>query len=293
VLKIVLGMGVLLLFAGIVIRALAAQRSNLATGSPLRALGRAAGRHWAAPDHGRRAPGAAPDHVGVQALPNPAGPRVSAGPERAAAPRVERPGRPARADVEDPWSAVAAAEALERELTRVPPVSVRCLGRVLDEGRRLNAAEERVAGELAALPAGLWLVERNVWLGGRRIPFLALGVRGIFVICATDGAWTLRDLHVLCELGDDARRHLPGYDGPVHAAVCLAFDAMKPRSWYGGLDERGRGGWVLGLDWLHPWMLSQPEHGLLGGDIRRLDEAAGPFWERRSTVRLPATRNAG
>jgi hypothetical protein len=49
-----------------------------------------------------------------------------------------------------------------------------------------------------------------------------------------------------------------------------------------------------GSDWLKKWMFSfGPEHGLRNGDVRRLHEAAGPFWDRRSTARLPATRNLG
>jgi hypothetical protein len=182
----------------------------------------------------------------------------------------------------------------EPELARISLSSVERLGRTLDESRRLQAAEESVASALAALPDGLWLVERNVQLGVRRIPFLVIGVSGIFVICSTDGAWTLHDLQVLSKLGDDVRLQLPEFDGPVHAAVCLAFDEMKPRAWFGGQGELGRGGWVLGLDWLRSWMFSfAPEYGLSRGDLRRLDEASGPFWDRRSTARLPATRNVG
>ena len=151
-----------------------------------------------------------------------------------------------------------------------------------------------MAVELAALPEGFWLVERNVQLGVRRIPFLVMGATGVFAICPTDGAWTLHDLHVLSELADRVRRQLPGYEGLVHAAVCLAFDEMKPRSWFGGEGERGRGGWVLGLDWLRSWMINfVPQHGLRDGDIRHLDEASGPFWDRRSTARLPGIRNLG
>jgi hypothetical protein len=292
--NVVLGVGVLLLFAGIVIRALAAQRRTLAGVFPLRALLRAMRPHAPSPDRDLRAPDTSPDHPGAEKLPAQANPRTSRPPEPAAAPSVEELDPDASADVEHPQSALAVSEVPEPELTRLPLASVRPLGRTLDESRRLNAAEDRVAGELGALPDSRWLVERNVQFGVRRIPFLALGAGGIFVICATDGAWTLRDLHVLSELGDDVSRQLPGYDGPVHAAVCLAFDEMKPRSWYGGQDERGRGGWVLGLDWLRRWMVSLGrEHGLLNGDIRRLDEASGPFWDRRSTARLSATRNAG
>ena len=49
-LNIVLGVGVLLLFAGILIRALARQHRGLARTSPLRALLRAITRHTASPE---------------------------------------------------------------------------------------------------------------------------------------------------------------------------------------------------------------------------------------------------
>ena len=75
--------------------------------------------------------------------------------------------------------------------------------------------------------------------------------------------------------------------------MCLAFDEMRPRAWYGGDQLRGHG-WVLGVDWLLPWITGfPPDDGLGASDIRRLDAASGPFWERRSTARLPATPNHG
>lgn len=292
-LNIVLGVGVLLLFAGILLRALAAHHRNLVGVPPLRALLRAMTPHTTAPNQHRGAPDATPGHPGAETQPAQASPSTSRRPEPAAAPRVEVPDRRASADVGTAPSSPG-PDVPEPELTRPSLSAVEGLGRTLDESRRLQAAEETVASDLAALPDDFWLVERNVQLGVRRIPFLVMGASGIFVICATDGAWTLHDLHVLSELGDHVRRQLPGYDGPVHAAVCLAFDEMKPRAWFGGQGEHGRGGWVLGLDWLRRWMFSfGPEHGLRNGDIRRLDEASGPFWDRRSTARLPVTRNVG
>ena len=126
-------------------------------------------------------------------------------------------------------------------------------------------------------PNGFWLVERNVGVDGRRIPFLVIGATGVFLICASDGAWTLDDLHVMSELGDQVGKRMPGYDGEPHAAVCLAFDEMKPRTWFGGEEVRGHGGWVLGVDWLQRWIFGfGPEYGLRNGDVRALDEAVRP-----------------
>jgi hypothetical protein len=111
----------------------------------------------------------------------------------------------------------------------------------------------------------------------------------VFLVCASDGAWTLHDLAVLSALADDVRARLPGYDGQPRAAVSLSFDAISPRAWFADDQLRGRGGWVLGAAWLRSWMLAfGPEHGLRAGDVRRLDAASGPRWERRSTARLPS-----
>jgi hypothetical protein len=253
-LDVILGLGVSLAFVGIVVRAVAGH-------SPIRR------------------------HRHDQPDPEPGAPRVAT--------RVA--GRPVlhAEDVACRWSE-AAAETPEPELARLRPETLAPLARVLDTSRRLTAAEDRVAGELGALPRGFWLVERGVLIDGRRVPFLVMGATGVFVVCASDGAWTLHDLHVMSELGEQVHRRLPGYDGQPHAAVCLAFDAMKPREWFGGERLRGRGGWVLGADWLQRWIFAfGPEHGLRNGDIRHLDEASGPIWERRSTARLPISANHG
>jgi hypothetical protein len=291
-LNIVLGIGVLLLFAGILIRALARQHRGLARTSPLHTLLKAITRQSDSSNPWARPSSASPDRSQPSTSPAPsARPRVL---EAAAVPRTEALGEQERVDAANPKSSAARPDVREPEPTRLSRASLERLGRTLDESRRLHAAENRIAEELDTLPETSWLVERDVLIGARRIPFLVLGATGVFAIGPTDGAWNVRDLRVLSEVGDHVRRQLPGYDGPVHAAVCLAFDEMKPRSWYGGQDERGRGGWVLGLDWLHSWMLSFGlDQGLRESDIRRLDEAAGPFWDRRSTARLPATRNIG
>ncbi len=203
---------------------------------------------------------------------------------------------PARNQSADPASQQRepVAEAPEPELARLNAATLAPLARVLSQSRRLGAAEDRVACELAALPDEFWLVERDVLLDHGRIPFLVIGATGAFLICASDGAWTLYDLRVLHLLGDQVRQRLPGYDGHAHPAVCLAFDEMRPRAWFGGDQLCGHGGWVLGIDWLQRWIFGfGPQYGLRNGDIRRLDELSGPFWERRSIARLPASPNFG
>jgi hypothetical protein len=198
---VILGLAVLLVFAGVVVRAFA---------------------RW---------------HPRVRAGPQANGERPGTGP-------AMRTPAPAASPESDPASEPREPvdESPEPELSRPQPETLAPLARILDDGRRLGAAEARIAGELAALPDGFWLVERNVRVDGRRIPFLVIGATGVFLLCASDGAWTLDDLHLMSELGDRMDRWLPGYDGEPQAAVCLAFDEMPPRAWFGGEELRGHVG---------------------------------------------------
>ena len=168
------------------------------------------------------------------------------------------------------------------------------LARTLDESRRLLVAEQSVALALARLPVEAWLVERNVLVGALRIPFLALGATGVFAICPTGAPCTPDELVLIDESAERVRAQLPGYAGRVHGAACVVLEELEPRRWFGGEAQSGRGAWQLSLDWLLPWMFSfGPEHGLRNGDVRRLDEASGPSLNRRRTPRLPATPHRG
>ena len=194
-----------------------------------------------------------------------------------------------------PVSRKALADVPEPELVRLTSETLAPLARTLDRARRLRAAEDRVAGELESLPAGFWLVERYVLVGTRRIPFLVAGATGVFVICRNRRRMVARMTCTSCPTrATTCAVSSPATTVASTPPMCLAFDEMKPRSWYGGEAQQGRGGWVMGLDWLKRWLFSfGPEHGLFNGDVRRLQEASGPFWDRRSTARLPASRNLG
>jgi hypothetical protein len=99
---------------------------------------------------------------------------------------------------------------------------------------------------------------------------------------------------VLDRIGHDLRAQLPDYRGSLRAAVCLAFDEQAPRRWHGGPNEQGRGGWVLEIDWLKAWLDGRElQDGLGVEELRRLDAAAGPRWDRRVMSRLPAQHNVG
>jgi hypothetical protein len=167
-------------------------------------------------------------------------------------------------------------------------------GCLLERSRRRHAAEEQVAKELRNLALGHWLVERDVLLGGGRVPFVIVGPTGIALLAVTDGQWEVSDIVRLARLGAHMRARLESYEGRTHAGICLAFDRMPPRAWYGGVDDRGRGGWILGANWLLPWLYGLPTgQGADVDDIQALNAVAEPDWTRRSTARLPEIQRFG
>ena len=261
-LEVVLGLGVVLTFSGVLLRAIATRVSRSRVGAAVTA------------------------RLDAAAMP-------TAGATTAGAPASSHPGKAGQLDA--PMRAlVELSDICEPEARRLSDECLAPLAHTLDSSRRLLAAEERVAAVLAELPVSFWLVERNVFVGSRRIPFLALGATGVFALCPSDGAWTIDDLAVTSDVAGRVREQLPGYAGPVLGAVCLAFDDLSPRTWFGGEPQQGRGGWLLGLDWLLPWMFGfEPEDGLRRGDIHRLHETSGPSWNRCRTARLPAARHRG
>lgn len=213
---------------------------------------------------------------------------------RACTGQQTRPEATAVAPEAAPPERLPAAHAGEGEKLRLAPGTIEPFARTIEYARRLRAAEARVNAELHRLPSDAWFVEQYVLVDAHRVPFVIAGPTGIFVMYATDGGWRPSDLYVLSGLAETVQEQLPGYDGHVEVVMCLAFDEIKPRAWYGGERYQGRGGWVLGinslLDWLHSF---DTGHGLSRADIQRLHDEAGPFWDRRSTARLPSTPNLG
>ena len=254
-LEVVLGLGVMLTFTGVLLRVLTGRGSRSRLGKAVTARLDAASRP-------RGAPASPPRESG---------------------------------ELEDPLPVLVELAAIcEPEARRLSDECLAPLARTLDSSRRLFAAERRVAAALTELPASFWLVERNVFVGSRRVPFLVVGATGVFALCPSDGPWTIEEIALWSDVAAQIREQLPGYAGPVRGAVCLAFDDLAPRSWYGAGDLEGRGGWLLGLEWLLPWMFSfEPDDGLRRGDVRRLDESSGPSLARCGTALMPGVPHQG
>jgi hypothetical protein len=139
-----------------------------------------------------------------------------------------------------------------------------------------------VAPVLDALPADRWLVERYVLIGSHRVPFLILGETGVFVLWAMAGPLQWRDLSFFDEIARYVENALPGYAGTVQPGVCrLSRPNGKPRWWCRPGEP---GAWIIGLDWLIPWLEHfGAETGLGVKDLERLRELAGPRWGRPVT----------
>jgi hypothetical protein len=202
-------------------------------------------------------------------------------PAAAANPRPE-PAAPPQPSAADPPSASAQAHAPSVPPPAIPgarlsPEQLEPLGQDMDNARRLAACEARVAPVLEALPADRWLVERYVLLAGHRIPFLILGETGVFVLWAIPGLPQWRELAFPDEIARRVERDLPGYGGEVQPGVCQTSKPdMQPRWWCRPGEP---GAWVMGPDWLIPWLEHfGPANGLGVKDIERLRELAGPRW---------------
>ena len=161
------------------------------------------------------------------------------------------------------------------------------LAQNVDQSRRLALTEARVQEILSTLPRDRWLVERYVLRAGHRVPFLILGETGVFTLWTLFGPPQWIDLPLVNSVAEDVKDRLRGYPGPVRAGMCRALEpAITPRWWYRA--ETQAGCWVMGLNWVIPWLEHfDNHHGLGAKDIERFDTLAGPHWGRPTTAVPP------
>ena len=160
--------------------------------------------------------------------------------------------------------------------TRLSPETLEPLGEDLDAARLLGIAEARVAKALEVLPRDRWYVERYVYINPHRIPFVVVGETGVFALWGYAGPPRWDELRLPGEVAAHVKARLPGYAWDVKAGVCrtLANHEIKPRWWCRPGEP---GAWVMGREWLIPWIEHfGPEHGLGVKDIERLRALANP-----------------
>jgi len=187
------------------------------------------------------------------------------------------PGAGLRPQAADTSSGAVASRLPALAGPRCSPETLEPLAQSLDTSHRLGVAEARVADTLAALPSDRWLVERYALIAGHRIPFLVLGETGVFVICALTGPAAWDELRLPAQVADQhVMPQLPGYTGAIRVGLCraLAPPGIEPRWWCRPGEP---GAWVMGLDWLIPWIEHfDREHGLSVTDLQRLRELSQP-----------------
>jgi len=211
-------------------------------------------------------------------------PASSPSPASWTAPRTVGPTAPSRSS--PGGIAAPAGPAARLHGARHSPETLEPLAQQVDHTRRLAVAEERVAKVLTALPRDRWLAERYVLIRGHRVPFLILGETGVFALWPLSGPPQWRDPAFVTDVATDVKNRLPGYAGPVRAGICRAFaPAVRPRWW---CRPGEAGAWVMGLDWVIPWLENfGPDHGLSVRDVERFNALAGPHWERPVARTVP------
>jgi hypothetical protein len=138
----------------------------------------------------------------------------------------------------------------------------------------MAAAEERLGVVLASLPEDRWFVNRYVLVNQSRIPFLLVGETGVFAMWGGVPVW--RDMGELNAVATNVRGLLPGWAGTVHAGICRAMEPTIEPRWWCRSGEPG-GAWVMGLDWVIPWLKHfGTQHGFGTTDIQRLRAMARP-----------------
>jgi len=163
---------------------------------------------------------------------------------------------------------------------RYAPDTFALVAEHVDQTQRLAFAEARVQRALDALPLDRWVVQRFALVAGHRIPFLILGETGVFALWAITYRPQWSDPQYVSDIAANVKRRLPAYPGPVNVGLCGVLKPdIKPRFWYRTGD--GGGSWILGVDWLIPWIEHfGPQHGLNTKDLDRFRQLATPDWSR-------------
>jgi hypothetical protein len=187
----------------------------------------------------------------------------------------------------------AGAESIEPSAGAVDRDGLLLLAAGFDAGRRRRAVEDGVAEELGQLDPRVWHVERDVATGAERLSFLLIGSAGIFGLRASDGQWDVGDFGALERTARQATAPLR-CEGPIVGVVCLALDLLSPQFWHDALTPGAPGGWLVGVDWLVPWLQSLPSVGALSPwELDLLRREAGPHWNRGVHARMPSTPRLG
>lgn len=180
---------------------------------------------------------------------------VRASPRLPIAPRAAEPARPVAAPAEDRHRADRSPVSLLAEhLARSPARS-----------------DEILSQQLACLDRGAWHAACWGSVSGHAV-FLLLGPTGVFLLRASNGDWTVRQIDLLAEVASRIEREMSGYRDPVRVMIVPIGELQEPRVWF---TASGASAWVTSSLWL-AWQLEHFEdRGVEARHLVRLREMIG------------------
>jgi len=145
---------------------------------------------------------------------------------------------------------------------------------------RTREVNDELERRLHALNSCVWGFERGFSIASVRVPFMLFGPVGVFLLQASGGFWSGRDIVDMRRAAETLRLTLTGYPDPVHCGIVMLSEEVPPRQYFAGGGEGPC--WMLGEDALVDWLHSFDDHGLSEGDIAFLRD-----WSSRARVREP------
>lgn len=150
---------------------------------------------------------------------------------------------------------------------------------------RTRLVNDTLQARLCDLDWSEWHFERDFSIGAVPIPFMLFGPTGVFLLQASRGYWTNRDVTDMCRAADTLRAALKGYPDPVHAGIVMLDETELPRQCFACGGEGPC--WTLGEGVLEEWLRSFRDRGLSREDVvflRAWGSAARSFEPRRVFV---------
>ena len=155
---------------------------------------------------------------------------------------------------------------------------------------RTTDANDELQRRLGALDGCACHFERGFSIASVPIPFMLFGPAGVFLLQASRGFWSDRDIAGMYRAAEALRLTLEGYPDPVHCAIVMLGEEISPRQHFAGSGEGPCS--LVSDDVLVDWLHSFDDHGLSDGDIAFL-RAWGGCARVREPRRLWVPRGQG
>ncbi len=139
---------------------------------------------------------------------------------------------------------------------------------------RTRLVNDTLETRLRTLDESAWHYVRGLSIGSVPIPFVLFGPVGVWLLQASHGYWSTRDIADMCRAADTLRGALKGYPDPVHAAIVVLAEELEPRQHFAGGGEGPC--WILGEEMLPSWLYSFHDRGLSREDVAVLRAWGSP-----------------